>query len=123
MKNRTTPEVVSNLEKHRTTSRGAAQDEPVKRLIIRKVESKVSKRSAHESFAPRKYHHPFRSKSFELAVAMPNGQVAVSPANAEGLIVEHPAMENSDKSKLGEFCRWGLSYRCCPVEPRRKLRP
>jgi hypothetical protein len=108
----TTHEVISNLEKQTAQSQDAAQSEPVARLCSWKVESKVSKDPHTIVCAQERVTFHFE---VELVVAVPNGKIAVSLADAQGLILSTHSGELR-QIKPGKFSL-GLELPLLPVKP------
>ena len=108
----TTHEVVSNLEKQTAHPRDATQSEPIARLCSWKVESKLSK-DPHTIISTQErvtFHF-----EVELAVAVPNGKIAVSLADVQGLILSTHSGELR-QNKVGKFSL-GLELPLLPVKP------
>jgi lipopolysaccharide transport system ATP-binding protein len=108
----TTHEVVSNLEKQTAQPQDATQSEPIARLCSWKVESKVSKDPHTIVCAQERVTFHFE---VELAAAVPNGKIAVSLADAQGLILSTHSGELR-QIKPGKFSL-GLELPLLPVKP------
>jgi hypothetical protein len=80
----TTHEVVSSLEKQTAQPPDAAQPEPVARLCSWRVESRFCKDPHTIISAQERVTFHFE---IELATAVPNGKIAISLADVQGLIL------------------------------------
>ena len=108
----TTHEVVSNLEKQTAQQQDATQSEPVARLCSWEVESELSK-DPHTIISGQErvtFHF-----EVELAVVVPNGKIAVSLANVQGLVLSTHSGELR-RTKPGKFSL-GLELPLLPVKP------
>ena len=108
----TTHEVVSNLEKQTTQPQDATQSEPIARLCSWKVESKVSKGPHTITSGQEKVTFLFE---VELSAAVPNGKIAVSLTNVQGLVLSTHSGELR-QTKAGKFLL-GLELPLLPVRP------
>ena len=108
----TTHEVVSNLEKQKDQQKDAAQSEPVARLCSWKVESKGSKDSHTIISSQERVTFHFE---VELAVAVPNGKIAVSLADVQGLVLSTHSGELR-QTKAGKFAL-SLELPLLPIKP------
>ena len=108
----TTHEVVSNLEKQNARQQDAAQSEPIARLCSWKVESKGSK-DPHTIISSQErvtFHF-----EVELAAAVPNGKIAISLTDIQGLVLSTHSGELR-QSKAGKFSL-GLELPLLPIKP------
>jgi Wzt C-terminal domain len=108
----TTHEVVSNLEKQTAQRQDAAQSEPIARLCSWQVESKLSK-DPHTIISSQErvtFHF-----EVELAAAVPNGKIAVSLADVQGLVLSTHSGELR-QTKPGKFLL-GLELPLLPIKP------
>lgn len=108
----TTHEIVSNLEKQTAQPQDATHSEPIARLCNWKVESKVSK-DPHTIISSQErvtFHF-----EVELAAAVPNGKIAVSLADVQGLVLSTHSGELR-QTKAGKFTL-GLELPLLPVKP------
>jgi lipopolysaccharide transport system ATP-binding protein len=108
----TTHEVVSNLEKQTAQRQDATQSEPIARLCSWKVESKVSKGPHTITSGQEKVTFLFE---VELSAAVPNGKIAVSLTNVQGLVLSTHSGELR-QTKAGKFLL-GLELPLLPVKP------
>jgi lipopolysaccharide transport system ATP-binding protein len=108
----TTHEVVSNLEKQTAQPQDATQSEPIARLCSWKVESKVSKGPHTITSGQEKVTFLFE---VELSAAVPNGKIAVSLADVQGLVLSTHSGELR-QIKAGKFLL-GLELPLLPVKP------
>jgi lipopolysaccharide transport system ATP-binding protein len=108
----TTHEVVSNLEKQTAQQQDATQSEPVARLCSWEVESELSK-DPHTIISGQErvtFHF-----EVELAAAVPNGKIAVSLADVQGLVLSTHSGELR-QTKAGKISL-GLELPLLPVKP------
>jgi lipopolysaccharide transport system ATP-binding protein len=108
----TTHEVVSNLEKQTAQPHDATQSEAIARLCSWKVESKVSKDPHTIISAQERVTFHFE---VELAAAVPDGEIAVSLADVQGLILTTHSGELR-LNKPGKFSL-GLELPLLPIKP------
>ena len=108
----TTQEVVSQLEKQTAQPHETTQPEPVARLSCWSVASKLS-RDPHTIISGQEkvtFHF-----EVELAAAVPNGKIAVSLADVQGLVLSTHSGELR-QTKAGKFSL-GLELPLLPVKP------
>ena len=108
----TTHEVVSNLEKQTAQQQDATQSEPIARLCSWEVESELSK-DPHTIISGQErvtFHF-----EVELAAAVPNGKIAVSLADVQGLVLSTHSGELR-QTKAGKISL-GLELPLLPVKP------
>ncbi|HYY26683.1 MAG TPA: ABC transporter ATP-binding protein, partial [Chthoniobacterales bacterium] len=108
----TTHEVVSSLEKQTAQPPDATHSEPVARLCSWKVESKVCKDPHTIISAQERVTFHFE---IELATAVPNGKIAVSLANVQGLTLSTHSGE-LHQTNPGKFSL-ALELPLLPVKP------
>ena len=108
----TTHEVVSSLEKQTAQPQDAAQSEPIARLCSWTVESKASKDPHTIISAQERVTFHFE---IELAAAVPNGRIAVSLADVQGLTLSTHSGELR-QTKLGKFSL-RLELPLLPIKP------
>ena len=108
----TTQEVVSQLEKQTAQPHETAQPEPIARLSGWSVESKLSK-NTHTIFSGQEsvtFHF-----EVELVASVPDGRIAVSLADVQGLVLCIHSGELR-RAKAGKFSL-GLELPMLPVRP------
>jgi lipopolysaccharide transport system ATP-binding protein len=108
----TTQEVVSNLEKQTAQQQDATQSEPIARLCSWGVGSELSK-DPHTIISGQErvtFHF-----EVELATAVPNGKIAVSLADVQGLVLSTHSGELR-QTKAGKISL-GLELPLLPVKP------
>jgi lipopolysaccharide transport system ATP-binding protein len=108
----TTHEIVSSLEKQTAQPPDAAHSEPIARLCSWKIESRVCKDPHTIISAQERVTFHFE---IELAAAVPNGKIAVSLADVQGLILSTHSGELR-QTKPGKFSL-GLELPLLPVKP------
>jgi hypothetical protein len=107
-----TQEVVSNLEKQTAQLQGATQSEPIARLCSWRVESRVSNGPHTITSGLERVTFHFE---VELAAAVPNGKIAVSLADVQGLVLStHSGALR--QTQAGKFSL-GLELPLLPVRP------
>jgi lipopolysaccharide transport system ATP-binding protein len=108
----TTHEVVSSLEKQTAQPSDSTHSEPIARLCSWKVESKVCKDPHTIISAQERVMFHFE---IELATAVPNGKIAVSLADVQGLTLSTHSGE-LHQTKPGKFSL-ALELPLLPVKP------
>jgi lipopolysaccharide transport system ATP-binding protein len=108
----TTHEVVSNLEKQTAQQQEATQSEPTARLCSWEVESKLSKGPHTIMSGQERVTFHFE---IELVATVPNGKIAVSLTNVQGLVLSSHSGELR-RTKAGKFSL-GLELPLLPVKP------
>ena len=108
----TTHELVSQMEKRTAGPHEATHTEPIARLSSWSVESRLSK-NAHTIFSGQE-KVAFRFE-IDLAAAIPNGQIAVSLADAQALVLlTHAAsLQQTQPGRIS----LGLALPLLPVRP------
>jgi len=108
----TAREVVSNLEKQTAQPQDATQSEPAARLCSWVVESKASKGSHTITSGQERVTFHFE---VELAATVPNGKIAVSLTNVQGLVLSTHSGELR-RTEAGKFSL-GLELPLLPIKP------
>jgi lipopolysaccharide transport system ATP-binding protein len=108
----TTQQVVSDLEKQTAHANELSQSEPIARLVNWSVETKLSPGTHTIDSSPASVAFRFE---IELKAAVPEGRIAISLANIQGLVLYTHSSELQQKN-AGTICV-GLELPLLPINP------